>query len=489
METILLIVRLFLFGVFALAGVGKLLDLRGSEKAVRDFGVPAGLAGTAAVLLPVTELVIAVSLLFVGSSWIASIAALLLLLIFIGGMLYQMAQGKAPDCHCFGQIYSEPVSKTSLIRNIGIAALALLVAVQGSSNQGLSLGQSNESIVQALLTIAVIFVLAVVLFSLRSIADQQTQIIRRLEMLEILGGDGSSQERQDAGNPEDALPIGAPFPDFELTNASGRNVSFEHLLARSKPTLFFMLGPNCTPCKALYPEIQKWSDDLAGRIQFVIVSSGTAEENIERFPGELGKEALLQANRELAQKIHAKWTPTAIYVDADGDIASHPAVGDTAIRELVENVSSADLSRLYTYFASPAIKRTVKIGKHIPEKTVTLLDGSEFNTAELKDKLTLAVFWSLDCPHCRQMLDELKSWEQTRTAGDPELLIFADGDIEELKETGLTSRLVVDRKYATAAEFGMHGTPSAVLVDANGVISTEIAIGSPNIWSLVGRKL
>src|SRR5512139_1671746 len=106
METILLLIRLFLFGVFALAGIGKLLDRKGSEKAVREFGVPAGVAGPTAFILPIVELVIAIGLLFTGSSWMAAIGALLLLLIFIGGMLYQMAQGKAPDCHCFGQLHS-----------------------------------------------------------------------------------------------------------------------------------------------------------------------------------------------------------------------------------------------------------------------------------------------------------------------------------------------------------------------------------------------
>jgi uncharacterized membrane protein YphA (DoxX/SURF4 family) len=40
MELILLLVRLFLFGVFVFAGIGKLLDLEGSEKAVKGFGVP-----------------------------------------------------------------------------------------------------------------------------------------------------------------------------------------------------------------------------------------------------------------------------------------------------------------------------------------------------------------------------------------------------------------------------------------------------------------
>ena len=50
MEVMMLLVRLFLVGIFALAGIGKLLDLPGSEKAVKDFGVPEDLAREAFAL-------------------------------------------------------------------------------------------------------------------------------------------------------------------------------------------------------------------------------------------------------------------------------------------------------------------------------------------------------------------------------------------------------------------------------------------------------
>ena len=52
METFLLLIRLILFAIFALAGIGKFLDLDGSEKAVKDFGVPEDLAKPFSVLLP-----------------------------------------------------------------------------------------------------------------------------------------------------------------------------------------------------------------------------------------------------------------------------------------------------------------------------------------------------------------------------------------------------------------------------------------------------
>ena len=40
MDIVLLILRLILFGVLAVAGISKLLDPDGAKKAMRDFGTP-----------------------------------------------------------------------------------------------------------------------------------------------------------------------------------------------------------------------------------------------------------------------------------------------------------------------------------------------------------------------------------------------------------------------------------------------------------------
>ena len=70
------------------------------------------------------------------TAWWGALAALLLLLAFIGGMANVMRQGKAPDCHCFGQVHSEPVGWPSVARNGVLALLALLVVVQGPNGAG-----------------------------------------------------------------------------------------------------------------------------------------------------------------------------------------------------------------------------------------------------------------------------------------------------------------------------------------------------------------
>src|SRR5438105_3690976 len=140
MESVLLVLRLILAAVFLVAGFAKLADLAGSRAALRNFGVPAALASPFGVLLPTLELAVAVALLPVASAWWGAIGALVLLLLFVAGISYNLARGRIPDCHCFGQLHSAPAGWSTLIRNLGLAALAGVVVIFGRTTAGLDLG-------------------------------------------------------------------------------------------------------------------------------------------------------------------------------------------------------------------------------------------------------------------------------------------------------------------------------------------------------------
>jgi thiol-disulfide isomerase/thioredoxin len=342
---------------------------------------------------------------------------------------------------------------------------------------------------QTVLILIVAVVSVVIAFYLKKVFDQQTQILRRLDVLEVISREGVSVERNDAGHPEDGLPIGSPFPDFELPTMNGRMMTFEHLLSRGRPMLLFFVSPTCEPCKALMPEIEKWRGELAGKAEVILISSGSAGENKDKFPASFGSDILLQKKREVSESVRAKWTPTAIFVRADGTVASYPAAGDTAIRELVHEVRSADLSDGQLYFArSGNGTKPPKIGEAVPEFVLSDVDGGEVSDTHLRGSKTLAVFWSLTCPHCKSMIEDLKKWDETRNSGEPKLVVFSDGSIDDHRELGLRSPIVIDKEYKTSEKLGMSGTPSAVLIDEEGRIATETGIGAQNIWALIGKR-
>ncbi|MCB1023585.1 MAG: DoxX family membrane protein, partial [Acidobacteria bacterium] len=231
----LVAIRLFLCGIFALAGIGKLLDLEGSKKAVEDFGVSGSISKYLAVLLPVVEIAIAILLLPVQTSWFGAIGGGGLMIVFIAGMLWQMRLGNAPDCHCFGQIHSEPVSKKSLLRNAAFVVLALFLVIQGRGYQGLDLFEpadinSKTNLMQIIIGIAVLGFLAAIVYFLNKISGQQTQIMRRIEVLELISHDGGKEvEREDVKDPAHGLPIGANVPEFEISDIGGKKRSYKEI--------------------------------------------------------------------------------------------------------------------------------------------------------------------------------------------------------------------------------------------------------------------
>ena len=487
MEIVLLIIRLVLFGVFAVAGISKLLDPEGAKKAMRDFGTPEEFTDFFAIGLPFAEIVFAVCLLFVSMSWVGAAGALLLLTTFIGGMIWQMVQGNAVDCHCFGQIRSEPVGIKSLIRNVIFALMAVVLLFSGRDNQGLDLAATTAGMVQMVLLLFLVTLGVLLLGYLVKVAKQQNEIMRRLGVLEFVSGDLRTVERNEAGDPSDGLPIGAPLPDFAIPDVNGRIVHFEPLLAENRPFLFIFVGGQCAPCETLLPEIAEWESTLAEKLKMIFISHGDLADNKAKFdkPGRL---LLIESEREFAESVKAKWTPTALFVDPNGNVASHIAAGDVAIRRLVEQIKTRDLGDEFIHFLGLNGHRKPNIGQRIPEFSATDVNGRQITEKDLAGRTTLVAFSSPTCGHCAQLMGQIKDWENRRSPSDPAMIVFSDGSEDEERDLGLKTPIIIDKDYKTAVGFGMRGVPSAVLVNEDGIIVTEAAIGPENIWSLIGER-
>ena len=82
------------------------------------------------------------------------------------------------------------------------------------------------------------------------------------------------------------------------------------------------------------------------------------------------------------------------------------------------------------------------------------------------------------------MLPDLKAWEANRPEGAPKLLVVSAGTEEANQAMSLDSPVVLDQNFGVGREFGASGTPSAVLVDAEGNIASEVAVGAPKVLDL-----
>ena len=338
-----------------------------------------------------------------------------------------------------------------------------------------------------ILGLATVGLLAAVVFYLKKISEQQTQIVRRMEILELTALEGGREiAREDLAHPQNGLPIGAPAPDFVLPDTNGKDVSLENLLMQAKPLLFFFVSPTCNPCAALLPEIEAWQAELKGKLNFVFVSSGKVKENLDKLAGDGFKQILLQKDREVALLFGAEWTPTAVLINTDGTIASRTAVGDKAIREMFEMVKAQIDDPDVLLIANGG--ETNRLGKFLPEFAQTDVFDRNITSEDLHGKKTLVTFWSLSCGYCTQMLDDLRDWDKARGVDEPNLLLLSEGEAEPHRDLDLQSPIVLDKERKISKELGMSGTPSAVLINENGKIVSETAIGADNIWTLIGKR-
>src|SRR5919202_2662837 len=139
MDALVLLARMLLAAVFVVTGVAKLVDREGSRRAVTDFGVPAALATSIAILLPLAELAVAIALVPTATALWGAVGALVLLFIFAAGIGANLARGRKPECHCFGQLHSAPAGWSTLARNGVLSVVAGFLIWQGREETGPSI--------------------------------------------------------------------------------------------------------------------------------------------------------------------------------------------------------------------------------------------------------------------------------------------------------------------------------------------------------------
>src|SRR5207237_4727557 len=103
------------------------------------FRVPRVLARSSCPPLTLAGLAGSIALVPKVSAWWGGPGALVLLLLFIAGIGYNLARGRQPECHCFGQLHSTPAGWPTLMRNLVLAAIASFIVGLGRVNAGLSI--------------------------------------------------------------------------------------------------------------------------------------------------------------------------------------------------------------------------------------------------------------------------------------------------------------------------------------------------------------
>ncbi len=498
MDTAILFARLLLAAVFVVAGIAKLADREGSRRAVADFGVPAALAAPLGILLPLAELAVAAALIPTATAFWGGVGALALLLLFVAGIAANLARGHKPDCHCFGQLHSAPAGWATLARNGVLAAVAAFVVWRGLVGD---VGPSVVGWIGALSTIGLLVIAAgMVLLGLvvaqwlflYGLLRQNGRLLARLEAVEgILAAEGLAPSENGA-RPARGLPVGAPAPDFGLRDLRGEEVTLDNLRAPGKPVVLMFTDPNCGPCEELLPEVGRWQREYAEKVTISLVGRGSVEENHAEVSEHGVENVLLQHDWEVADAYLVEATPSAVIISPEGTIGSPLGQGPDEVEELVEHAvgARAQLPLLHSHAGhAEAQPASPKVGEPAPELRLPDLEGRDVSLEDFRGGETLVLFFSPGCGFCNEMLPDLREWEAASPEGAPGLLVVSDGTVEENEAMGFSSPVVLDNDYAVSDAFGAGGTPSAVLVDAEGRIASELVVGASGVLELARPEM
>jgi len=364
----------------------------------------------------------------------------------------------------------------------------------------------------------------------------QQDLDHRLEMSSFF--EGKRAERGESGDvPHGAemqgLPVGTPAPDFALQTLEGA----ERTLAdyKGKPFVLAFFSDTCGYCKTMAPVIGQI--DKKGR-QLVLISHGDKESH-EQMAAEnkWHSDVLIEPEYDLMSAYMAMGTPAGYLIDDQGRIASPIALGADPVldllkadpmepaeeEELVETgddgqgnghvpdtvlgtathapsgeqagegpqaaaTGVATALRTKGLSESNVVRDGLPAGTIAPNFVLQDLDGQTHALVDYRGKRVLLVFSDTHCGPCEAVSPGLVELAE-KNRKKLQVLMISRGDLEENKQKaeafGFPFPVMRQKAWEISKLYGMFATPIAFLIDENGVIEKDVAVGPEPILELV----
>jgi peroxiredoxin len=367
---------------------------------------------------------------------------------------------------------------------------------------------------------------------------QNGRLLLRIEDLE---------QRLDAaefGGPPapEGLPVGTVAPEFDLPDLAGERRKLAQF--RAQPLLLVFFNPACGFCRDMAPKLAAvqqaggWRPEAGGqdggqgsgfRVQpsmvrgqasgdsvpqpstlnsqpaarplVVVITTGDAEKNRQFFREQkITGPVLLQKDGEVAKAYQANGTPTGYLINAEGKIASELAIGADALLKLAEGKAESGKEKAEmtddgraNRFADRSLVRSkiarngLKAGTPAPLFRLPRLDGGELALEEWRGSRVLLLFSDPNCVPCEALLPQIEQWH----CDHPQIrvVMISRGEPKEnrakVKTHGLTFPVVLQLHWEISRKYAMFATPIAYLVDEDGLVAHDVAVGPDAILKLL----
>jgi len=323
---------------------------------------------------------------------------------------------------------------------------------------------------------------------------QNGRILLRLESIEARLPPRSGPARPSVLG----LSIGTPAPDFELPDLSGARRKLSEWRGRDVLLVFF--NPGCGFCTKMAADLAALPlDGRAGSAVPVIVTTGDPAANrrlVEEY--QIQCAVLLQKQMEMASQYRAQGTPMGYRIDAAGRIASELTIGAEPLLKLAAaprppgTPSDSPPGANKHYKPDPSLARSrlnrngLKSGETAPEFRLPRIDAGETGLEDFRGERVLLVFSDPDCGPCDELAPQLQVLHQQRD--DLRVLMIsrreADATRAKAEKLGLTFPIVMQKQWELSMKYGMFATPIGYLIDEQGVLLSDVAVGVGPILQL-----
>ncbi len=332
---------------------------------------------------------------------------------------------------------------------------------------------------------------------LKAIEQQQVQVrglIQRRRQADNLARFALEQQMQQAAPPQppSGLPAGTPAPDFDLPDLAGQRHKLEEFRGRKVLLVFF--NPGCGFCTQMAPEIAALPMD--GQTVPVLVTAGTVEANTQIVAEhKLRCPVLLDEKGEVGVRYRMNGTPTGYLIDEKGVVASPLAVGARELLSLLEPERVQDdhahgptKGKANKGLAASKITRDgLKAGTAAPDFRLPKIGGGEISLEKLRGKRVLLVLSDPECGPCNALTPKLEQLHRQQ----PDVLVLMisrrdeEANRKKMAEHGVTFPVVLQKQWEVSRLYGIFSTPVGYLIDENGVIVRDVAVGADAILQLL----
>jgi len=286
----------------------------------------------------------------------------------------------------------------------------------------------------------------------------------------------------DGHSPATGLPIGSQAPGFDLPGPDGERLTLAGLRSAGRPVLVVFADPDCEPCQSLLPELARWQADYPGQLTTALISRGTITASRAWTARHGVRNVATAGDEEIATAYRSPGTPSAVVITPQGQIASPTVAGVAAIRSLA---AAALRQTAPTDLGQPRLAPALRAGTPAPAAELPDLDGVRTSVTANRHGQVLVLFWNPGCGFCQQALDDIRARER----GPVGFVLVSAGDAASNRAMGLTSQVLLDPDFAIARAFGASGTPSAILVGADQIIASDLAVGAPAVLRLADQAI